>query len=59
VFNTKTPHSVPTFLVDGVAAGTWRHENGRALLARSASGRLRREQELEEEAERLGAFHSA
>jgi hypothetical protein len=26
---------------------------------RSASGRLRREQELEEEAERLGAFHSA
>ena len=26
VFNTKTPHSVPTFLVDGTVAGTWRYE---------------------------------
>ena len=25
VFNTKTPHSVPTFLVDGAVAGTWRY----------------------------------
>ena len=28
VFNTKTPHSVPTFLVDGQVAGTWRFEDG-------------------------------
>ena len=26
VFDTKTPHSVPTFLVDGQVAGTWRVE---------------------------------
>jgi Winged helix DNA-binding domain len=26
VFNTKTPHSVSTFLVDGAVAGTWRIE---------------------------------
>jgi hypothetical protein len=32
VFNTKTPHSIHTFLVDGQVAGAWRHENGRILL---------------------------
>jgi hypothetical protein len=26
VFNTKTPHSMPTFLVDGAVAGSWRVE---------------------------------
>jgi hypothetical protein len=33
VFNTKTPHSVKTFLVDGQVAGTWRHTDGRIELA--------------------------
>ena len=28
VFNTKTPHSIHTFLVDGQVAGSWRHERG-------------------------------
>jgi hypothetical protein len=32
VFNTKTPHSIHTFLVDGKVAGGWRHENGRIVL---------------------------
>jgi len=32
VFNTKTPHSVNTFLVDGSVAGTWRYEQGRVEL---------------------------
>ena len=58
VFNTKTPHSVATFLVDGAVAGTWRYEKGRIAL--EPFGRLSREarRELAEEAERLGAFHA-
>jgi winged helix DNA-binding protein len=32
VFKTKTPHSVPTLLVDGLVAGTWRHEGGRVQV---------------------------
>lgn len=57
VFNTKTPHSVPTFLVDGAVAGTWRYEKGRVVL--KPFGRLPREarRELDDEAERLATFH--
>jgi hypothetical protein len=46
VFNTKTPHSVPTFLVDGHVAGTWRFGDDRIRI-----------EALEDEAERLRAFH--
>jgi hypothetical protein len=28
VFHTKNPPSVPTFLVDGSVAGTWRYQKG-------------------------------
>jgi hypothetical protein len=58
VFDTKTPHSAPTFLVDGTVAGTWRYEKGRVRL--EPFGRLSRgvRQELEEEGERLAAFHA-
>ena len=57
VFNTKTPHSVPTFLVDGAVAGTWRYDKGRVVL--KPFGRLPRDarHELEEEAERLAILH--
>jgi Winged helix DNA-binding domain len=57
VFNTKTPHSVPTFLVDGAVAGTWRYEKGKITL--EPFGRLARgvRRELDEEAERLASFH--
>ena len=58
VFNTRTPHSVPTFVVDGAVAGSWRHERGR--VRPEPFGRLPRQAtaELEEEAERLAAFHA-
>ncbi|HEV8572525.1 MAG TPA: winged helix DNA-binding domain-containing protein [Actinomycetota bacterium] len=57
VFNTKTPHSVSTFLVDGAVAGTWRYEEGRVRL--EPFGRVPREarRDLDEESERLAAFH--
>jgi hypothetical protein len=57
VFNTKTPHSVPTFLVDGQVAGTWRFADDRVVI--EAFERLPREarQALDDEAERLRAFH--
>jgi len=58
VFNTKTPHSVSTFLVDGAVAGTWRYEKGRVRLEpfdRLPGGARR---ELEDEAVRLAAFHA-
>ena len=32
IFNTKTPQSMPTFMVDGSVAGTWRYEGGRVSL---------------------------
>lgn len=59
IFNTKTPHSESTFLVDGQIAGTWRYRDGRVELApfgKLAPGDRR---ELEQEAERLAAFHTA
>ncbi len=57
IFHTKTPHSFPTFLIDGAVAGTWRHERGRVEL--SPLERLPRatRDELEDEAGRLAAFH--
>jgi hypothetical protein len=58
VFNVKTPNSVNTFLVDGQVAGTWRYEKERVKL--EPFGRLTKADraELDEEAERLAAFHS-
>ena len=58
VFNTKTPHSVPTFLVDGQVAGTWSERTGHITLEpfEPLPGDARRA--LAEEAERLEAFVS-
>jgi len=57
VFSTKNPPSVPTFLVDGAVAGTWRYEKGAVTC--SPFERLDRsvQRELREESERLAAFH--
>ncbi len=58
VFDTKTPHSVPTFTVDGQVAGTWRYEAGAIRV--QPFGRLPQNvrREVDEEAERLAVFHA-
>jgi hypothetical protein len=58
LFSTKTPQSFPSFLVDGAVAGKWRHERGRIVL--EPFGRLdaAARRALDEEAERLVAFHA-
>lgn len=57
VFSTKNPPSVPTFLVDGAVAGTWRYEGGRVKI--EPFERLDRavQRELNREAEGLAAFY--
>jgi Winged helix DNA-binding domain len=56
VFNTRTPHSVPTFLVDGRVAGTWRLERGEVRVRPFDTLPRNTRRELAEEAERLAAF---
>jgi hypothetical protein len=58
VFHTKMPQSVATFLVDGAVAGSWRYEGGRIRLEPFDPPLPRRvRRDLEDEAERLAAFH--
>jgi hypothetical protein len=58
VFDTKTPHSVGTFLVDGAVAGTWRRERGRMVTTLFARLPRDKKRELDDETERLAAFHA-
>ncbi len=58
IFNTKTPHSVPTFLVAGSVAGTWQYEKGRVDLVPLVPLSAETIRSLEAEAERLAAFHA-
>ena len=58
VFNIKTPHSVPTFLVDGAVAGTWKYEGGGVRLEPFDPLDRATLKELEDEGERLSAFLS-
>jgi hypothetical protein len=58
VFNTRTPHSVSTFLVHGTVAGTWRHEGGRVLWEPFEPLPRVARRELEDEAKGLAAFHA-
>ena len=57
IFNTRAPHSFPTFLLDGRVAGTWRHEDGRIRLEPFEPLPRGVRRELDDEAERLAAFH--
>jgi hypothetical protein len=58
VFNTRTPQSVPTFLVGGRVAGTWSFEKGKVKT--SPFGRLdaAAKRELREESDRLAELHA-
>jgi hypothetical protein len=56
IFNTKTPHSLDTFLVDGRIAGSWRHADGRIVLKPFGKLAKRAMDEVREEADRLEAF---
>jgi DNA glycosylase AlkZ-like len=58
VFHAKNPFSVGTVLVDGAVAGEWKYDKGRVLV--TPYERLSREarREVDDEAERLAAFHS-
>jgi hypothetical protein len=58
VFSTKTPHSVPTFLVDGQVAGTWRYEDGHVRLDPFERLPAATRRALDREAEALAAFHA-
>lgn len=57
VFNTRTPHSVPTFLVDGAVAGTWRYERGTVRLEPFEPLSPATRRELQDEAQSLTEFH--
>jgi DNA glycosylase AlkZ-like len=56
IFNTKTPHSVDTFLVDGRVAGAWRHEAGRITLTPFEKLPDKVMDEVRDEADRLEVF---
>jgi hypothetical protein len=58
IFSTKNPQSVPTFLVDGTVAGTWRHEKGQIHLDPFTPLDPTTRQEAETEADRLATLHA-
>jgi hypothetical protein len=58
VFNTKMPHSVNTFLVDGRVAGTWSFAGGRVNIEPFEPLSLSVRRHLDEEADRLASFHA-
>ena len=58
IFSTKVPPSFPTFLVDGRVVGTWKYDNGRVVLDAFEPLDKSTRHELDDEAERLAAFHA-
>jgi len=58
IFNTRTPHSHNTFLLDGQVAGTWRFDDGEIQLSPLRDLSADERQALDEEAHRLAAFHA-
>jgi hypothetical protein len=58
VFATSMPQSVPTFLVDGQVAGTWRHVDGTVCWEAFDALDPAAARAVEEEAERLTAWYA-
>jgi Winged helix DNA-binding domain len=58
VFNTRTPQSVSTFLVDGRVAGTWRFEKGKVKTKPFGKLDAAAKRELRDEADRLAELHA-
>ena len=58
IFNTKTPHSLNTFLIDGQVAGSWRHEDGEIRLDPFAKLDAGQRQAVEDEAHGLALLHA-
>jgi hypothetical protein len=56
IFNTKTPHSKPTFLVDGAVAGTWSYEDGRVVREEFTRLGAADRRALDDEGERLATL---
>ena len=57
IFNTRAPHSFPTYLVDGQVTGTWRHEDGRIRLEPFEPLPRAALADVRDEGERLIRFH--
>jgi hypothetical protein len=57
VFSTKKPQSVPTFLVDGSVAGTWKYRHGRVNIEPFHPLEPHVRRQLDDEGERLAALH--
>ena len=58
IFNTKIPHSLNTFLVDGVVAGTWRFERGHVDVSPWRPLDVAAMREVRDEADRVAEFHA-
>ena len=58
VFAVSMPRSVPTFLVDGQVAGTWRYADGRIVTTPFHDLPAAARHALAAEGERLAAFHA-
>ena len=58
IFTSRNPHSVSTFLVDGVVAGTWRYADESISLEPFSKLDARDARALREEADRLVELHA-
>lgn len=59
IFNTKTPQSIPTFLVDGVVAGTWQYKDNAVQVQPFEPVPRRWRRAVDEEAGSLQAWFRA